>query len=77
MWQEQIKKAAVANASNFADFTSNFTSNFTAKSDLASLKAEVDKKDTSELKAVHFNFYKLSNVVDNDLVKNLCLINCR
>ena len=63
-----FKKSAGANASNF-------TSDFAAKLDLASLKAEVDKIDIGKLKTVHFNFYELSNVVDNDLVKKLCLIN--
>ena len=70
-----FKKSAAANASNFAAFASNFTSDFAAKSDLAILKGEVDKIDIGKLKTVHFNFYKLSNVVDNDLVKKLCLIN--
>ena len=48
------------------------TSKLTAKSDLASLKAEVDK---GELKTVPVNLSKLSNVVNNDAVKKLCIIN--
>ena len=51
------------------------TSKLTAKSDLASLKAEVDKIDIGELKTVPVNLSKLSNVVNNDAVKKLCIIN--
>ena len=45
------------------------TSNLAAKSDLASLKAEVDKIDIDKLKTVPFDLFKLSNVVDNGVVK--------
>ena len=39
------------------------------KSDLGSLKAEVDKIDIDKLKTVHPDLSKLSNVVDNDVVR--------
>ena len=45
------------------------TSNLAAKSDLVSLKAEVDKIDIDKLKTVPFDLFKLSNVVDNSVVK--------
>ena len=45
------------------------TSNLAAKSDLARLKPEVDKIDEDKLKAVPTDITKLSNVVDNDVVK--------
>ena len=45
------------------------TSNLAAKSDLASLKAEVDKIDIDKLKTVPFDLFKLSNIVDNSVVK--------
>ena len=46
------------------------TSNIIAKSDLGSLKAEVDKIDTNKLKTVPVDLSKLSNVVNNEAVKN-------
>ena len=45
------------------------TSNFALKSNLASLKTEVDKIDVHKLKAVPIDLSKLSNVVYNDVVK--------
>ena len=45
------------------------TSKLAAKSDLASLKAEVDKIDADKLKNVPVDLSKLSNVVKNKVVK--------
>ena len=45
------------------------TSNLASKSDLASLKAEVDEIDIEELKTSLADLSKLSNIVDNDVVK--------
>ena len=50
-------------------------SNLTAKSDLAILKAEVDKIDQNKLKTIPFDLSKLSTIVHNDVVKKLCMIN--
>ena len=50
-------------------------SNLTAKSDLAILKAEVDKIDQNKLKTIPFDLSKLSTIVDNDVVKKLCMVN--
>ena len=44
------------------------TSELAAKSDLASLKAEIDKIDVYKLKIVPIDLSKLSNVVNNDAV---------
>ena len=44
------------------------TSELAAKSDLASLKAEIDKIDVYKLKTVPMDLSKLSNVVNNDAV---------
>ena len=45
------------------------------KSNLASLKARIDKVDVGKLKTVPVDLSKLSNVVNNDLVKKrLCMI---
>ena len=43
--------------------------------DLAVLKAELDKVDIDQVKTVPVNLGKLRNVVDNDVVKKLCIIN--
>ena len=45
------------------------TSNFALKSNLASLKTKADKVDLDKLKTVPFNLRKLSNVVNNGVVK--------
>ena len=45
------------------------TSKLAAKSDLVSLKAEVDKIDVGKLKSVHVDLSKLSTVVKNEVVK--------
>ena len=44
-------------------------SNFALKSNLASLKSEVDKIGVDKLKTVPVDLRKLSNVVNNDVVK--------
>ena len=45
------------------------TSNLAVKSDLDSLKAEIDKVDVDELKTVPVDVSKLRNVVNNDVAK--------
>ena len=44
-------------------------SSFALKSNLASLKTEVDKIDAGKLKTVPVDLAKLSNVVKNDVIK--------
>ena len=39
------------------------------------LEAKVDRIDINKLKTVSADLSKLNNVVDNDVVKKLCLIN--
>ena len=46
-------------------------SSFALKSNLASLKTEVDKIDADKLKPVPVDLAKLSNVVKNDVVKKI------
>ena len=50
------------------------TSSFALKSNLASLKTEVDKLDIDKLIPVPVDLSKLSDAVKND-VKKLCIIN--
>ena len=49
--------------------THDDTSSFARKTNLASLKSEVDKLDTDKLKTVPADLAKLTKVVDNDVVK--------
>ena len=46
-------------------------SSFAVKSNLASLKTQVDKVDADKLKTVPVDLAKLSNVVKNDVVKKI------
>ena len=46
-------------------------SSFTSKTNLASIKTEVDKIDIDKLKTVPVDLAKLSNVVKNNVVKKL------
>ena len=45
------------------------TSSFALKTNLANLKTEADKLDTDKLATVPLDLSKLSNVVENDVVK--------
>ena len=51
------------------------TSSFALKTNLANLKTEVDKLDIDKLAPVPADLSKLSDVVKNDVVKNLRMIN--
>ena len=44
-------------------------SSFASKTNLASLKTEVDKIDTDKLKTTPADFAKLTNAIENDVVK--------
>ena len=62
-------KADIKNISNVD------TSSFALKTNLASLKNEVDKIDIDKLAPVPGYLSKLSDVVKNDVVKKLFIIN--
>ena len=51
------------------DITHVDVSGFTSKTNLAALKTEVDKIDVDKLNTVPVDLAKLSNVVNNDVVK--------
>ena len=53
--------------------TGTHTSKLALKSNLASLKAKDDKIDVEILKTVPVNLSKLSNLVNNDVVKKICV----
>ena len=46
---------------------------FASKTNLAALKTEVDKIDVDKLKTVPVDLAKLTNAIENDLVKKNCL----
>ena len=52
------------------------TSRFALKTNLASLKNEVDKLEIDKLVPVPVELSKLSDVVKSDVAKKLCMINC-
>ena len=51
------------------------TSSFALKTNLANLKTQVDNLGNDKLAPVPVDLSKLSNVVNNDVVKKLCMIN--
>ena len=57
------RKAGIKNISHID------TSSFALKTNLASLKTEVDKLDTDKLVPVPVDLSKLSDVIKNDVVK--------
>ena len=58
-----------ATKTDLKNITHADVSSFASKTNLASLKTEVDKIDTDKLKTVLADLAKLSNVVKNDVVK--------
>ena len=60
---------------DFKKVTGVDTSKSAGKSDLASLKAEMDKIDIGKLKTFPTDLSKLSIVVNNDVVQKMCMIN--
>ena len=68
-------KIKVENLTNYAtkcDFKSETgvnTAKFAKKTDLVSLKSDMDDLDIDKLKTAPFDLYKSSNVVENDVVK--------
>ena len=49
------------------------TSYLAAKFDRASLKAEIDKTDVEKLETVPVDLSKVSNIVNNEVVKINCI----
>ena len=54
---------------NYATKTHVDVSSFASKSNLAALKTEVDKIDTDKLKTAPTDLAKLTNAIENDVVK--------
>ena len=62
-----------ATKSNLKNATGIDTSYFALKSNLATLKTEIDKIDFDKFKTVPADLNKLRNVVKNEVVKKLCM----
>ena len=58
-----------ATKTNLKNIAHTDVSSFASKTNLAALKTEVDKIDVDKLKIVPVDLAKLSNVVNNDVVK--------
>ena len=65
----ELYLSSYATKTDLKEETGIGASNFPLKLNLASLKTEVDKIDVDKLKAVNVYLSKLSNVVNNDIVK--------
>ena len=62
-----------ATKTDFKNVTNVDTSSFALKTNLATLKTEVDKLDIDKLAPVPTDLSKLSNVVKSDVVKKRCI----
>ena len=64
-----------ATKSDLKNVTHVDTSSFALKTNLASLKTEVDKLDIDKLAPIPADLSTLSDVVKNNVVKKMCMIN--
>ena len=58
-----------ANKTDLKNITHVYVSSFASKTNLAALKTEVDKIDTDKLKTAPTDLAKLTNAIENDVVK--------
>ena len=65
----ELDLSSYATKNDLKNVTHVDVSSFVSKTNLASLKTEVDKIDADKLKTVPVDLAKLSNVVKNDVVK--------
>ena len=65
----ELDLANYATKDDVKNITHVDVSSFASKTNLAALKTEVDKIDADKLKTVPVDLAKLSNVVNNDVVK--------
>ena len=65
----ELDLANYATKDDVKNITHVDVSSFVSKTNLEALKTEVDKIDVDKLKAVPVDLAKLSNVVNNDIVK--------
>ena len=65
----ELDLRSYATKTDLKNVTNVDVSSFASKTNLASLKTEVDKIDADKLKTVRVDLAKLSNVVKNDVAK--------
>ena len=65
----ELDLANYATKDNVKNITHVDVSSFASKTNLAALKSEVDKIDVDKLKTASVDLAKLTNAVENDLVK--------
>ena len=70
-----IDLSIYATKANIKNISHVDSSSFAPKSNLASLKTEVDKLDIDKLITVPVDLSKLSDVVKNDFAIKLCMTN--
>ena len=70
----ELDLANYATKDDVKNITHVDVSSFASKTNLAALKTEVDKIDVDKLKTVPVDLAKLSNVVNDDVVKKLIII---
>ena len=71
----EVDLSNYATKTDVKNATRSDISKLALKSNLASLKAEVDKIDVSKSKTVPVDLSRLSNVFNNELLKRLCIKN--
>ena len=69
MLKVQLDLTNYATKTDLNNITHVDTSSFASKTNLAALKTEVDKIDINKLKTAPVDLAKLTNAVENDLVK--------
>ena len=71
----ELDLSSYATKTDLKNVTYVDTSSFPLKTNLASLKTEVDKLDVDKLTPVPNDLAKLSNVVKNDVIKRPSIMN--
>ena len=71
----EVDLSNYATKTDVKNATRSDISKLALKSNLASLKPEVDKIDVSKSKTVPADLSRLSNVLNNELLKRLCIKN--
>ena len=67
--QVELDLSNYATKNDFKNITHVDVSSFASKTNLAALKTEVDKTDTDTLKTAPTDLAKLTNAIENDVVK--------
>ena len=71
----KVDLSSQATKTDLKNVTHIDTSSFGLRTNLASLKTEVNKLDIDKLAPVPVNLSKLSNILKNDVAKKQCMTN--